>query len=102
MGVETALAQIVAEELDLSPDRVSLVMGDTALTPDQGGVGGSTSITQGSKPLRNAAATARFQLVQLASRRLGVPVQQLDVREGVITIKGDPSKKVSYGDLVGS
>ncbi len=39
MGVETALTQIVAEELDVAPDRVSLVMGDTSITPDQGGVG---------------------------------------------------------------
>src|ERR1700680_2960162 len=57
MGVETAYAQIVAEELDVSVDRVDFVLGDTATTTDQGGVGGSTSISQGSKPLQNVAAT---------------------------------------------
>ena len=71
MGVETGFAQIVAEELDVSPERVRFVMGDTSMTNDQGGVGGSTSIMLGAKPLRNVAATARFLLLQLASARLG-------------------------------
>jgi nicotinate dehydrogenase subunit B len=99
MGVETAFAQIVAEELDVSPDRVSLVMGDTAQTPDQGGVGGSTSITQGAKPIRNVAATARAVLLDLASQRLGAPIDQLHVQDGVISSKLDPKRIVSFGDL---
>src|ERR1700680_1205653 len=69
MGVGTAFAQIVAEELDVSPDRVKFVMGDTASTVDQGGVGGSTSIMMGAKPLRNAAANARYLLIERASQR---------------------------------
>jgi len=99
MGVETAYAQIVAEELDASVDHVQFVLGDTALTANQGGVGGSTSIMMGAKPLRNAAANARYLLTQLASRRLGVPPQQLQVKNGIVSVKGDVSKKVSYGDL---
>ena len=99
MGVDTALTQIVAEELDLSPGRVKFVLGDTSTTTDQGGVGGSTSISLGSRPLRNVSATARATLVQLASQRLGVPANQLDVRDGVVSAKGDPSKRVTYGEL---
>jgi len=101
MGVETGYAQIVAEELDVSPERVRFVMGDTFITADQGGVGGSTSIMLGAKPLRNVAATARLLLLELASRRLGVPLEQLQVRDGIITVQQDPTKSVSYGDLVG-
>src|SRR5579862_4288370 len=71
MGVETGFAQIVAEELNVAPGRVSFVMGDTSLTTDQGGVGGSTSIAMGAKPLRNVAATAHGLLLQLASQKLG-------------------------------
>src|SRR5580693_4268634 len=41
MGVQTALGQVVAEEMDVAFERVHLIMGDTAATPDQGGVGGS-------------------------------------------------------------
>lgn len=99
MGVGTAYAQIVAEELDVPLDHVQLVMGDTASTADQGGVGGSTSIVLGSKPLRNAAANARYLLTQMASRRLGVPADQLEVIDGVVHVKGDATKRVSYADL---
>jgi len=99
MGVGTAYAQIVAEELDVPVDRVVLVMGDTASTANQGGVGGSTSIMLGSKPLRNAAANARYLLTQLASRRLGVPADELEVIDGVVRVKGDATKSVSYADL---
>ncbi len=99
MGVETAYAQIVAEELDVAVGRVQFVLGDTALTANQGGVGGSTSIMMGAKPLRNAAANARYLLTQLASSRLGVPSEQLEVKDGIVSVKGDASKSVSYADL---
>ena len=102
MGVETGFAQIVAEELDVSPDRVRFVMGDTSMTTDQGGVGGSTSIMLGAKPLRNVAATARLLLLQLASRRLGVPLDELQVHDGIISAEQDATRSVSYGDLVGA
>jgi nicotinate dehydrogenase subunit B len=99
MGVETGYAQIVAEELDVSVDRVDFVLGDTALTANQGGVGGSTSIMMGAKPLRNAAANARYLLTQLASRRLGAPPEQLQVKDGIVSVMGDATKKISYADL---
>ena len=99
MGLQTAFSQIVAEELDVAPHRVVFVMGDTALTPDQGGVGGSTSISAGAKPLRNASATARSLLVQMASTRLGVAPDRLQVKNGIVSVAGDESKSVSYGVL---
>src|SRR6202049_398913 len=102
MGVETAYAQIVAEELDVSIDRVDFVLGDTAQTANQGGVGGSTSIMMCAKPLRNAAANARYMLTQLASRRLGAPPEQLQVKDGIVSVIGDASRKISYADLAGA
>ena len=99
MGVDTALAQIVAEELDLAPGRVTFVLGDTSETTDQGGVGGSTSVSLGSRPLRNVAATARAALVQLASQRLGVAATQLEVRDGVVSVRGDAARRVTYAEL---
>jgi nicotinate dehydrogenase subunit B len=100
MGVDTALTQIVAEELDLNPSRVTFVLGDTATTTDQGGVGGSTSISQGSRPLRNVSAAARAALVQRASQQLGVPVDQLQVKDGVISVRGaGQARQVTYGQL---
>jgi nicotinate dehydrogenase subunit B len=99
MGVDTALTQIVAEELDLTPTRVKFVFGDTSTTVDQGGVGGSTSVSQGSRPLRNVAAAARAALLQRASQQLGVPVDQLQVADGVVTSRSDSAKRTSYGEL---
>jgi len=101
MGVSTAFAQIVAEELDVPFRTVSVVMGDTARTPDQGGVGGSTSISIGARPVRQAAAEARRVLLDLASARLGAPAGQLSVHDGIVRRADDPSKTVSYGELIG-
>jgi len=53
----------------------------------------------GAKPLRNAAANARYLLTQLASRRLGAPPEQLQVKDGIVSVIGDASKKISYADL---
>jgi nicotinate dehydrogenase subunit B len=99
MGVETALMQIVADELDIPVNSIEMVMGDTAATPDQGGVGGSTSISSGAKPLRNAAAAARMVLLQSASKLLGAPVAQLEVRNGVVHVKGS-ALRMSYGAVI--
>ena len=55
----------------------------------------------GAKPLRNAAANARYLLLQMASQRLGVPADQLEVKDGVVSVKGDASKSVSYAELAG-
>ena len=99
MGVETGFAQIVAEELDVSPESVRFVMGDTATTTDQGGVGGSTSIMLGAKPLRNVAATARLLLLQLGGKHLGAPLEQLRVRDGIVSVQGDAGDLAGAADL---
>src|SRR5689334_11174739 len=64
-GLRIAMSQMVAEELDLPVERINVVEGDTALTPNQGGTGGSTGIPQGAVELRRAAATARQALLKL-------------------------------------
>jgi nicotinate dehydrogenase subunit B len=102
-GLYTAQMQLVAEELSVPFGRVTLIQCDTALTPDQGTTSGAqshpTNFNQGNLAL--AGATAREALVQRASARLGVPVDQLSVADGVVSVRTDPSKKVSYGELVG-
>ena len=69
-GIRTALAQIVAEELDLVADRVEMVLGDTARAPDQGATIASNSIQKAAVPLRSAAAQAHAALLELAAARL--------------------------------
>ena len=99
--LDVAIAQIVADELDVAFEKVEVVMGDTALTCNQGGASGSTGIFTGARPLRNAAAEARRLLVESASQKLGVPAANLRVDDGVVSALADPSKKVSYAELIG-
>jgi nicotinate dehydrogenase subunit B len=99
-GIRTALGQIVADELDVDIDRVTLVMGDTARTPDQGTTSASFTIQREAIPIRHAAADARAMLLKLASDRLGVPVSDLRVASGIIT-SGRAGKSISYGELIG-
>lgn len=100
-GLKTALTQIVAEELDVPFARVTLIMGDTARTPNQGGTVGSKSIQVAGPVLRQAAAEARLVLLTRASERLGVPADDLQIREGVISTLSDETQTVPIGDLVG-
>ena len=96
-GVRTGLAQMVAEELSVPLDRVSVIEGDTALTPDQGPTYGSLSIEVGGKAIRQAAATAREAMLGAAAERLGVDRTTLAVTDGVIAGGG---ASVSYADLL--
>jgi len=100
-GVSTAFRQLVADELDVSIDRVRCVVGDTALTVDQVGASGSTGLKRGSPPVRVACAEAKMTLLDMASKKLGAPVEELTVRDGVISVVGAESRKVSYGELIG-
>src|SRR5215472_9961860 len=96
-GVQTGLAQIVAEELDVPFASVTMVLGNTDVTPDQGGTFGSQSIKVAGTQLRQIAAEGRAALLALASTRLGAPVSQLMVKNGVVS---NGSQTVSYGQLV--
>ena len=100
-GVRTALAQIVAEELDLPLERVQMVMGDTDRTPDEGYTAGSMTISGSGSALRNAAAEARRILLEMAADRLDAEVTELSVREGVIATESHPDRSTSYAELMG-
>ncbi|MDQ2777348.1 MAG: molybdopterin-dependent oxidoreductase [Acidobacteriota bacterium] len=100
-GVQTALTQIVAEELNVELPQIKFVQGDTSLTPgDKGYTAGSKTIQNEGPPLRLAAATAFQALLGLASKRLGVPTSELHARKGSIGIGPELHRAVSYGELV--
>ena len=100
-GTGTALRQMMSDELDIAFNRTSLLMGSTDITVDQGGSGGSDAIQVDGLPIRRVAAEARRVLLELAAVRFGVPVDQLAVSEGVVTVTADPSRKATYGELIG-
>ena len=102
-GISTAQAQLVAEELSVPFNRVNLIYCDTALTPDQAYTAGSQShpanFNHGN--LAQAAATAREALLRLASEKLGVPVDRLEVINGRILVKNNARPGLAYGELLG-
>jgi CO/xanthine dehydrogenase Mo-binding subunit len=100
-GLDLAYAQIVADELDVALDRVQVTLGDTRLSPNQGGGSGSTGLRMGAKPLRNAAAEARRVLMESAATRLAVPAAALAVENGRVFVKADPARGVTYSELIG-
>jgi nicotinate dehydrogenase subunit B len=100
-GTGTAFRQMMSDELDIAFKDTTCVMGTTDITVDQGGSGGSDAIQVDGWPMRRVAAEARRVLLDMASERLGVPVAGLAVSNAVITVKADPSKRVTYGELIG-
>src|SRR5579871_2148610 len=99
-GLRIAAPQMVAEELSIPVERVRIVEGDTATTPDHGGTGGSTGIPRGAVDLRQAAATAHQALLRLGADRLKWPVSELVLADGQVRpSSGGPG--VSIGALVG-
>ena len=77
-GHRIAMRQMVGEELGVRVERIELIEGDTALTPNQGPTAGSSGIMRGGVELRQAAATAREALLAMASQRLQLPVEELE------------------------
>ena len=100
-GISTTLLQIAADELDLDMSQVTDLPLETGKTPNQGLTAASAGIARGGVRIRLAAADARQALLDLASKQLGVPVAQLTVSRGVVSVAGSPSKTVTYGQLVG-
>lgn len=100
-GTQTALAQIVAEELDIPFRRIVMESGDTSKTVDQGLTVASRTLERAGPQLRQAAAAGRQALMKLAEARLDASVEKMEVTDGVVSVTDNPSKKVSYADLVG-
>jgi len=98
-GVVTSLAQMLADELEVSLDSVDMVMGDTDLCPWDMGTFGSMSTRFFGPPLRAAAAEAREVLLELAAEKLEIPRDQLTVRNGVVSNNVDPDQKTSYAEI---
>ena len=98
-GIQTALAQIAAEELDVAFERVHVANVDTAMSPDEAYTNGSRSIEVSGAAVRAAAAEVRAILVGLAAGELAVDSKRIGVRDGVFTVDGTRSR-LSYGAVV--
>ena len=100
-GIHTALAQIVAEELEIAWEKLDVIHANTSRGGGRyRGTSGSTSVKTLYNPLRQAAATVREMLRAQAASHLGAPAENLIARDGAFQIVGDPDTRVSYGALV--
>jgi CO/xanthine dehydrogenase Mo-binding subunit len=99
-GLRIAIPQMAAEELGVSVERIALIEGDTALTPDQGPTGGSTGVTRGGVQIRQAAATARDALLRMGAERTGKSAADLEIVDGVVRPKAGGAG-IAIGDLIG-
>jgi len=98
-GVMTSLAQMAAEELGVSIGSIEMVLGDTDRCPWDMGTFGSLTTRMFGPVLRAAAAEARGVLLELAAEKLGAPQDRLVIDDGVVSVKGAPGRRVSYGAL---
>jgi nicotinate dehydrogenase subunit B len=98
-GIATAIAQIVADELDVPFASVKVKDADTSDTPDQGYTAGSASLSTGAIPVRQAAAEARLAVLDLAATHFGVTTDRLVTAGGAVTVRGE-SKRATYAQLV--
>ena len=97
-GIKTAVLQVAAEQLSVSPSSVNVITSDTARTPSEGYTSGSQSMQESGTAIMHAAAQVREILLGLASSRLSVPIDQLRVEDGVVV--ANTGARVPYGELV--
>lgn len=97
-GILTAVTQICADELDVDIGRVKIISGDTAVVPNEGTTAGSQSMPGCAPAVQQASAEVRHILLELASAKLGQPINALKVSDGMIT--GSGGAKATYWELV--
>ena len=98
-GIRTAIQQMAAEELDTDLDKVEVHLAETGVTPNEGYTAGSASIKNSAMSVRYAAATARRELLKLASEKLDTPTEKLIFYNGSIKSKKN-KKSVTLQELL--
>lgn len=98
-GPITSLPLMLAEELDVQPGAVEMVMGDTDLCPWDMGTFGSLTTRQFGPALRSAGAEARMALIELAAEHLGLPPSRLATENGEVFDTQNALRRVAYGHL---
>ncbi|MEO7127423.1 MAG: molybdopterin cofactor-binding domain-containing protein, partial [Rhodoferax sp.] len=99
-GISIALAQIAAEELDFPVERLSVVMGTTSKTVDQGPSYGSRTVRYAGPQIRHAAAAGRQVLLDLGATHFKLPAGRLSAKDGKVFVVDAPARSISYGELV--
>jgi carbon-monoxide dehydrogenase large subunit len=97
-GHQTAYAQLIADRLDLPPDKVRVVQGDTDRIATGAGTGGSSSIPVGGVAVDRAGKTLGDQLKQLAADALEASAGDMEIANGFVRVAGT-DRAISFADL---
>ncbi|WP_338180645.1 xanthine dehydrogenase family protein molybdopterin-binding subunit [Candidatus Dormiibacter inghamiae] len=100
-GTDTTLAMIAAETFGVGLDRVHVHTGDTAVAPYAGVAGGSKIVFTVGPAVQQAAAEARRQVLEIASEELEAEVDDLEISDGEVHVRGVPARSVAIGHLAG-
>lgn len=99
-GTYTIIAQVVSEVLEISIDKIRVLIGDTAACPFCGASGGSTTASSVSPAVRDAAEQLKAKLFSGAAAVLDVPESDLRYHKAVFTVRGDSNKSIEIGQVV--
>ena len=98
-GLETTMAQVVADELGIAFDDVAVVQGDTASSPYGRGTGGSGSAIIGSNACRAASGAVRAQILEIAAHLMEAAPQDLEIIDGQVSVRGTPTRSVEVREV---
>jgi len=99
-GSETIIAQIVAEEMGLPVDNITVINTDTAITPWDVGAHASRTTFIAGNSARLAAADAKRQILEAAAEAYKQQVENLDIRKGQVFVKGEPEEGIPYARAI--
>jgi carbon-monoxide dehydrogenase large subunit len=98
-SVETTMAQIVADQLGVDYDDVTIVQADTQSTPWGPGTGGSRTAVVAGGAARQAALAVREKVLAVAANALEAAEEDLDIEHGSVFVRGTPAKAVTMKDV---
>ena len=98
-GIRIAIQQVAAEELDMDLEKVQVHLAETGVTPNEGYTGASASIQNSAMSVRYAAATARQELLGLASKKLNTPISDLLLFNGIVKSKLG-NKSLTFAEIL--
>ncbi|MBO3698023.1 molybdopterin cofactor-binding domain-containing protein [Roseivirga sp. E12] len=100
-GIFQGIPAIIAEELGVTMEQVTIVKASASRKYGRQSIGGSRSVRSMFMPMRQLGAATREVLVQAAAKQWGVDASNCEVKEGVVYKKGSKDA-LPYGDLVAS
>lgn len=98
-GIKVVMQQVAGEELNISPDKIDVVLADTGRTPNEGYTAGSRGVERGAMSVRRAAAAARQKLLELAAQNWNISATELQLENGTVKRK-DSQAQLALNDLL--